>query len=109
MFTLKARESEGLFQFKSSDAHYKLLHSSFYNEVMINLKKYFDQRFDNEYQFIDNDMGDIDIDYVLLEDETDKFQQLKRHQKFLSVCYDYINKQKSIVQDLKFQPDYFKC
>lgn len=102
MFALQTRDSEGLFRFEHSDANNKLLHSSFYYEVMINLKKYFDQRFNNEYQFIDNDMGDIDIDYVLLEDETDKFQQLKRHEKYLSVCYDYINKQKSIVQNLKF-------
>lgn len=108
MFTLQTRESEGLFHLERSNAHYKLLHSSFYCEVMKNLKAYFDQQYDKEYQFIDNDM-ESECEYVLLEDETDKFQQLKRHQKFLSVCYDYINKQKSIVQDLKFQPDYFKC
>lgn len=107
MFTLQTRDSEGLFHFERSDAHYKLLHSSFYCEVMQNLKSYFDNQIDNDFQFVENDM-ESECEYILLEDETDKYQRLERHKKFLSVCYDYINKQKSTIQDLKFQPDYFK-
>ena len=107
MFTLQTRESEGMFHFERTNSHYKLLHNSFYDDVMRSLKEYF-QRKEEEYQFIDAFDMESECEYVLLE-ETEKSQRLNRHRKFLSVCYDYINKQKSIVQDLKFQPDYFKC
>jgi len=107
MFTLEARESEGMFRFKRSTSHYKLLHNSFYDDVLRSLKEYFEKR-EDEYQFIDALDFESECDYVLLE-ENEKSQLRKRHEIFLSTCYEYINKQKKIVEDLKFQHDYFKC
>lgn len=107
MFSLQARESEGMFCFERSTSHYKLIHTSFYDDVLRSLKEYFERR-EEEYQFIDVLDFESECDYVLLE-ENEKSQQRKRHENFLSTCYDYINKQKRIVEDLKFQPDYFKC